>query len=203
MTTLSYSYTPDYFSLTDILCTEERISCKVEVTLPRLGFLDLSSESEHLKPGTKLELPLWLAQPLNMAKESIVNVDIPKTYREGYREILAADACTVILNKWNPHYYEVGMYLKKFNNRDCEMMMDSLLLTFRARFRLVMDRAQNPVSDPTLNNLLPRLERDLFLSGRKAKLQLNEWLKKGSNVIESSQSAVNLKKRKRTDYELE
>lgn len=66
-----------------------------------------------------------------------------------------------------------------------------------------MDRAQNPVSDPTLNNLLPRLERDLFLSGRKAKLQLNEWLKKGSNVIESSQSAVNLKKRKRTDYELE
>lgn len=45
-----------------------------------------------------------------------------------YREILAADACTVILNKWNPHYYEVGMYLKKFNNRDCEMMMDSLLL---------------------------------------------------------------------------
>jgi len=35
--TLSYSYVPDYFSLTDILCTEERISCKIEVTLPRLG----------------------------------------------------------------------------------------------------------------------------------------------------------------------
>jgi len=66
-----------------------------------------------------------------------------------------------------------------------------------------MDWAQNPVSDPTLNNLLPRLEKDLFLAGRKSKLQLNEWLRKGSSVIETSQSAINLKKRKRTDYELD
>lgn len=119
------------------------------------GFLDLSSESEDLKPGTKLELPLWLAQPLNKVKESIVSVDIPKTYKEGYRcvcvciciaelisiefsnglfltcihrEILLADACTVVLNKWNPFYYELGMYLRSFNNRDCEMIIDSLLL---------------------------------------------------------------------------
>ncbi|KAG5323810.1 PSF3 protein, partial [Acromyrmex charruanus] len=201
--TLSYSYVPDYFSLTDILCTEERISCKIEVTLPRLGFLDLSSESEDLKPGAKLELPLWLAQPLNKVRESIVSVDIPKTYKEGYREILLADACTVVLNKWNPYYYELGMYLRKFNNRDCEMIIDSLLLTFRSRFRLIMDWAQNPVSDPMLNSLLPRLERHLFLTGRKAKVQLNEWLRKGSCIIETSQSAVNLKKRKRTDYELD
>ncbi|KYN37136.1 DNA replication complex GINS protein PSF3 [Trachymyrmex septentrionalis] len=201
--TLSYSYVPDYFSLTDILCTEERISCKIEVTLPRLGFLDLSSESEDLKPGAKLELPLWLAQPLNKVRESIVSVDIPKTYKEGYREILLADACTVVLNKWNPYYYELGMYLRKFNNRDCEMIIDSLLLTFRSRFRLIMDWAQNPVSDPMLNSLLPRLERDLFVTGRKAKVQLNEWLRKGSCTIETSQSAVNLKKRKRTDYELD
>lgn len=75
--------------------------------------------------------------------------------------------------------------------------------TFRSRFRLIMDWAQNPVSDPTLNNLLPRLERDLFFAGRKARIQLNNWLKKGSNVIETSQSAMNLKKRKRTNYELE
>ncbi|KYN22154.1 PREDICTED: DNA replication complex GINS protein PSF3 [Trachymyrmex cornetzi] len=197
------SYVPDYFSLTDILCTEERISCKIEVTLPRLGFLDLSSESEDLKPGAKLELPLWLAQPLNKVRESIISVDIPKTYKEGYREILLADACTVVLNKWNPYYYELGMYLRKFNNRDCEMIIDSLLLTFRSRFRLIMDWAQNPVSDPMLISLLPRLEKELFLTGRKAKMQLNEWLRKGSCIIESSQSAVNLKKRKRTDYELD
>lgn len=191
---------PDYFSLTDILCTEERISCKVEVTLPRLGFIDLSSESEDLNLGTKLELPLWLAQPLNKTRTPYVSVDTPKTYKEGYREILLADACTVELNKWNPYYYELGMYLRRFNNNDSEMITDSLLLTFRTRFRQVMDWVQSP--DPLLNSLLPRLERDLFLTGRKAELQLNEWLRKGSSVIETSQSAVNLMKRKRTDYEL-
>jgi len=86
---------------------------------------------------------------------------------------------------------------------DLYSLFNCVFQTFRSRFRLVMDWAQNPVSDPMLNGLLPRLERDLFLTGRKAKLQLNEWLRKGSCVIETSQSAVNLKKRKRTDCELD
>lgn len=49
--------------------------------------MDLSSESEDLKPGTKLELPLWLAQPLNISREPVVSIDIPKTYKEGYRYV--------------------------------------------------------------------------------------------------------------------
>lgn len=66
-----------------------------------------------------------------------------------------------------------------------------------------MDWAQNPVSDPTLGSQLPRLERDLFLYGRKAKLRLLEWLKMGTNSILPSEITANLKKRKRSDYELE
>lgn len=183
------------------MCTEERLSCELEVTLPRLGFLDLSSDSKDLKSGTKLELPLWLAQALNFGRHTSISIDIPKTYKERYREILLADACAVELSKWNLYYYELGMYLRKFNNRDSEMIIDSLLLTFRSRFRLIMDWTQN--SNPMLNSLLPRLERDLFLPGRKAEEQLSEWLKKGSSVIETSQSAANLKKRKRTDCDLD
>lgn len=34
---LSPSYIPNYFSVSDILASEERILCKTEVTLPRLG----------------------------------------------------------------------------------------------------------------------------------------------------------------------
>lgn len=50
-----------------------------------IGFIDLSSESEDLNLGTKLELPLWLAQPLNKTRTPYVSVDTPKTYKEGYR----------------------------------------------------------------------------------------------------------------------
>jgi hypothetical protein len=36
----SYSYTPDYFSLSDILATEERVPMVAKADLPQLGFLD-------------------------------------------------------------------------------------------------------------------------------------------------------------------
>lgn len=65
-----------------------------------------------------------------------------------------------------------------------------------------MDWAQNPISDLTLGSQFSRLEKDLFLISRKAKVQLNEWLKNGTGIIETSEVAVNLKKRKRTEYEL-
>lgn len=66
-----------------------------------IGFLDLSSESEDLKPGTKLELPLWLAQPLNKVNKSIVSVDIPKMYKEGYRYVYVAALISIEIKKGN------------------------------------------------------------------------------------------------------
>ncbi|KAG6804637.1 DNA replication complex GINS protein PSF3 [Apis mellifera caucasica] len=196
------SYTPDYFALNDILSTEERVSCKIEIELLGLGFLDSSSTSRDLKVGSKVEFPLWLAESLKNLKDSIVSIDIPNIYKEGYREILEADADAIVLSKWNPFYYEIGMHVRKFNDRDSEQITESLLQTFKSRFRLVMDWAQNPISDPTLVNQLPRLERDLFLIGRKAKVRLLEWLKGDTNNIISSEITTNLKKRKRAQFEL-
>ncbi|KZC04467.1 PREDICTED: DNA replication complex GINS protein PSF3 [Dufourea novaeangliae] len=196
------SYLPDYFALNDILCTEERITCKIEIELPGLGFLDSSSASNNLVAGSKVDFPLWLAQSLKNLQNPIVSLDVPKIYKEGYREILEADADAVVLCKWNPYFYELGMYVQKFGARESEQITESLLQTFKSRFRLVMDWAQNPISDPTLMNQLPRLERDLFVNGRKAKVRLIEWLKVGTNSILPSEITANLKKRKRADYDL-
>lgn len=197
------SYVPDYFSVEDILCSEERLSCRIEKELPGLGFLDPSSEAEDLKPGTSMELPVWLAQPMNMTQPPVLAADVPKIYKEGYREILEAGATSIVLSKWSPFYYELGMHLRRLRNRDAEKITESLLQTFKSRFRLVMDWAQNPVSDPMIGQQLPRLERDLFHIGRKSKLRLNEWLRSGTGSIAASEVAANLKKRKRVDYELD
>ena len=48
---------------------------------------------------------------------------------------------------------------------------------------------------------LPVLERELYLAGKKANMKLNDWLKKGVGKIETSEVVVNMKKRKRTDFE--
>nr|XP_033329909.1 DNA replication complex GINS protein PSF3 [Megalopta genalis] len=197
------SYSPDYFAINDILSSEERITCKVEVELPGLGFLDNSSTSTNLNVGIKVEFPLWLAEALKNLQNPVVSVDIPKIFKEGYREILEADAEVIVLNKWNPYFYELGMHVIKLGDRETEQITESLLQTFKSRFRLIMDWAHNPVSDPTQGNQLPRLERDIFLNGRRAKIRLLEWLKMGTNSILPSEITANLKKRKRADYELE
>ena len=199
----SPSYMSNYFSINDILCSEERISCKITVELPGQGFLDSSSQSENLKVGTKVEFPLWLAKPLKNLQNPVVSVDIPKIYKEGYREILEADADVIVLSKWNPYYYELGMHVKKFGDRDLEQIAGSLLQAYKSRFRLVMDWAENSISDLTLDHQLPRLERHLFLPGRQAKVRLLEWLRMGTHSILLSEVTTNLKKRKRTDYDVD
>nr|XP_031829214.1 DNA replication complex GINS protein PSF3 [Nomia melanderi] len=196
------SYSPNYFALNDILMTEERVSCRIEVEAPRLGFLDSSSTSDNLTVGAKVEFPLWMAGPLKKLQPPVLNIELPKIYKEGYREILEADADAVVLSKWNPYFYELGMYVQRYNDKESKQIADCLLQTFQSRFRLVMDWALNPISDSTLGLQLPRLERDLFANGQKAKMRLLEWLKMGTSSIPPSDVTANLKKRKRADYEL-
>jgi hypothetical protein len=49
----------DYFSIDDILSTQERIRCQLLVDIPKLGFLE-SSLSSSLTANRKLELPYWM-----------------------------------------------------------------------------------------------------------------------------------------------
>jgi GINS complex subunit 3 len=48
----------NYFSIDDILSTQERIHCQLLVHIQKLAFLESSSSS--LRANTKLELPYWL-----------------------------------------------------------------------------------------------------------------------------------------------
>ena len=59
---LNRSYTPGYFSLQDILATQERVPCYVEKDLKDIGFLDPGSDNVDLAKGTKLELPYWMVE---------------------------------------------------------------------------------------------------------------------------------------------
>lgn len=51
------------------------------------------------------------------------------------REILEADADVIVLSKWNPYYYELGMHVKKFGDRDLEQIAGSLLQVINLRNR--------------------------------------------------------------------
>lgn len=74
------TYYPHYYSIEDILVTQERVPCTAEQELSKfikiekksfhkikfeiylienLGFLDPSSETNDLKIGQNVDLPLW------------------------------------------------------------------------------------------------------------------------------------------------
>ena len=108
----------DYFSIDDILASQEKVPCLLELPLIRLGYLDPTSESEHIARGSKLDFPIWLASALKNQRTPVVSVDLPKYYKDAYREILAADAQVVDLHKLGPYFYSVGCKLLSFQHQE-------------------------------------------------------------------------------------
>lgn len=191
------SFGGDYFSLDDILTTNERIPCKIELLIPKLGSLDSSSKEEDLKPGTKLDLPYWLAAPL--LSRRIVSAEVPKVYRETYREILSADAVAVDLYRLQPQYYKFGLLIQRLHLSDVEYVNNSLIEAFKNRFRYIMDCSQGSLKEDALD-VTARLdlsERVLFSLGREALEDIQRWLRRESHRIATASMVTNHRKRKR------
>ena len=92
-----------------------------------LGYLNKTDDSDHIEVGVTMELPLWLAVTMNSRKRHVVSVELPKSYRENYREIIRADANVVDLHKLGPYYYNSGMKLLQLDHPDTEPLSKSLL----------------------------------------------------------------------------
>ncbi|CAH1164469.1 unnamed protein product [Phaedon cochleariae] len=194
------SYAPNFYSIEDILATQERIPCKFLGNVPDMGHLNPSTLEKDLAAGTVLELPVWLVQELSLGRHSIVATELPKIYKESYREILKADACAVDLHKFNLYFYELGKHIKHFDRKGD--VHDILLHTFKTRFRQIMDLADHSVSDPTVQERLETLEARLFSDAYDARTKLNAWLVESGAILEAANMVVNHKKRKRMNLDI-
>lgn len=192
-----------YFSISDILMTEERIQSEIHQPLPKLGFLCAASKTNDLERNTKLDIPLWLAESLfkqNFKQRSlIISSDIPKIFKDSYREILNADACAVELNKWNPYYFELGSRLPMLSSSESQDLSLFLSKVFQERFRTLIDWEQDPYSTSSQRSQLTSLEKRLLSQGNEGRKQLLNWLTKGAKQIKTSNVLDNIRKRKRLD----
>jgi len=136
----SEAYTNGYFNIQDIMASQERISCKFEIEVANMGFLDSSSYDTAIKVGSKLDFPAWLVKSIYNDKFKFASIEIPKWYKNFYHEILKADANVVDLRKMGPFYYEFGKMLASIVDPDVGLSIAKILLwTFRNRFRRIMD----------------------------------------------------------------
>lgn len=193
----------DYFDIDDIIATQGRIPSKLEAQIYNLGFLDPSSEGNDLQAGAKLELPLWLAKELCNRRRKIVTVDIPKAYKDSYREIFKADASVVDLHRLGPYFYEFGTKLLHFDFEENSQMASSMQETFIKRFRKIMDSSQNAANEDAslLTNKLDHIEKQVFSAGRKGVSEFLQWEAGNTSKLTTSETVVNHKKRKRSTIE--
>ncbi|XP_062922767.1 DNA replication complex GINS protein PSF3 [Mobula hypostoma] len=193
----------NFLSLDDILMTQEKVPCRTETVLPRLGFLDKGSEADLIPEGTKIELPLWMAKGLCDPKRRIVSASIPKVYRDGWRTVFSADAKVVDLHKMGPYYYGFGTQLLHFNNPENTEIAQTILQTFVNRFRRIMDSSQNAYNEDisTLVAHLDELERELFRAGQKGLNDFQKWEKGQAVQITTSNLVQSYGKRKFSDME--
>ncbi|CAF0778219.1 unnamed protein product [Didymodactylos carnosus] len=144
----------DYFSIDDILSTQERIKCQLLVDVPKLGYLEHSGSSSKsnddqqesnvsapISAQTKLEFPYWMVYSICNSKTNFSTFELPYIFQNIQRQIFHADSTIVDLHKLSPNFYRYGKHLLQLNfdqdeKKDVAMTM---LSTFQQRFRTIMD----------------------------------------------------------------
>ena len=149
-----------YFSLDDILASQERMPLTIKQDLPQLGFLDSQSHYQNdptiLTNGTKLELPLWMAKSLKA--QGRAKLDLPQTWGINQRNIITADANVLDLHKYGPFFYQSGCHIVKLVSKghnldeEAETIATILVDTLTKRFRRIMDASANAEGQDTLTN---------------------------------------------------
>ena len=65
-----------------------------------------------------------------------MTMQLPKFYKESYREILLADPNIVNLHKLGPNYFEFGQHLMKHSPQEGDLIGDSLRFVLKEYCRL-------------------------------------------------------------------
>ncbi|KXJ68457.1 DNA replication complex GINS protein PSF3 [Aedes albopictus] len=190
------SYYPNYYSIDDVMATQERIPCRTQQELFQMGFLDSSSEKTgNLMPNQQLELPLWYLMNLD-DRSRYYSIIVPEIFTPAYKEIYKADASYVELGKLNKFYYELGLYLCKFGTGDD--LADMLFTTAQERVKGIKDMCNNVSSENLMDNKkLDHLERMLYEEGSRTHRKFSDWLQEKSVNIKSTELVTNHRKRKR------
>ena len=78
-----------------------------------------------------MELPFWLARALCSRRRHIVSVELPRAYKENYRQVLKADPNVVDLHKLGPYFYTFGSHLLAFQLSEASDVANSLVKVCR------------------------------------------------------------------------
>lgn len=197
------SYYPNYYDLDDIFVTQEKIPCQSLTVQKKMGFLDPGADSDDLHQQS-VDLPLWYCLGIDSSKNPTFKINPPDIYKNVYTDICKAEAQVVDLSKLNKYFYELGRYVTRFdrNGTVSNMIFD----TCRTRMKHLKDLCSGDKQTDVRNEHgLEFLENELYKIGSTTTEKFNNWLQDESisNSIEVSSVALNHRKRKRENSEID
>ncbi|CAD0113558.1 unnamed protein product [Aureobasidium uvarum] len=97
-----------YYNIDAILTDAQKVPCTFELSVPNMGYL----QGNPGEDGSKVELPLWLAEMLAVSNpsgnSSLATLDLPQALSQRVMNALKADPKTVDLRAQAQHFYNIG-----------------------------------------------------------------------------------------------
>lgn len=135
---------PSTLNSSQILIASQKVPCTFELDVPQLGYLD-NNPTHTLRSGTRVDLPLWLAEMLAVSSpsstKSLVSLHLPPALTPRVVNALKADSKSVDLRALAQHFYGLGTRLLELLEEEelCDVLMES----WRQRAVEIQDQAGN------------------------------------------------------------
>ncbi|KAK9378227.1 uncharacterized protein V2V93DRAFT_376535 [Kockiozyma suomiensis] len=176
-----------YYNIDDILTDAQKIPAVFQIPVPGMGYLEHGrSESTDIKQGARLELPLWMAEPLAVSGESdnlpngFVTVSPPAPFNSRVINALKANAINVDLRSQTMYFFRLGQRWVELTGD--ETLLDQILQAFTERAAIVNDYAYNTRSTALMTDntefmgKLDETEVKLFRAAHDASRQFKKWV---------------------------
>ncbi|EGO53879.1 DNA replication complex GINS protein psf-3 [Neurospora tetrasperma FGSC 2508] len=116
-----------YYDIDAILTDAEKIPCTFQIDVPDLGYLD-NQPGHTLKSGSRVALPIWLAEMLAIANtgtidmddpsqssKSFITFDLPPALGNDVVQALKADPRSVPLRDQSAHFYALATHMMELS----------------------------------------------------------------------------------------
>lgn len=189
------SYSKNYYSIVEILVTQEKILCEAVTTLHGLGTADASFESPDVAPGQTLELPLWYAIHSSDIGSRVLLYQVPDIYKNKLKDICEADALAVDLGRMSKFFYEFGHHVIPHDRTATVATM--LHETCRARCRSLIDLCKDTTKELKNTKKFEYIEMELYSIGCHTNELFSKWLSGKAALLHTPNMVTVHQKRRR------
>lgn len=189
------NYSANYYSISDIIVTQEKIPCTAENLVHGLGTVDTSFDEPNIAAGQTIELPLWYAAQSSAPRSRTFRFQIPEVYEKKLKDICEADALAVDLGRMNQFYYMFGQYISRFDRSNTVSAM--LYEMCRSRCRSLIDLCKDTAKGLKNSKKFDHIELQLYTRGCRMNEKFGRWLTGSEALLHTPSMVTSHQKRRR------